>query len=405
MKPPARFNPARVLACAAALACPPLAHTGTGAHAAIATEHARAHPYHVTYAEATLDRERGVLQVAMRLWPDDLQLAIERFTGNTDLDIDSPEADEHIVAYLGTRFLVRTPADDTEAAPLAPGGVDRDAPPVRWVGKEIGIKHAWVYFETPVPDAATTIDIANAALFGVVPRQETTIELRVGDRRLSAVSTPRDPWTRLRLDRGADTVAMLAGTLGDRLRSLDEPIPLDTDSDGPLRLITLRLPDPDTHAPPATELLASVARAAPLLAIAEPGIAERLRTELARRLGDRASLDIIDTADGPAEPLRRATAHIASPGSIVAILVRSPGGSTPANRVANALRSLEPDRNVRAAIAFTTEPIAGRDGPLLADLRGLPAPSMARWAEAADQRGPVFPAWLVIRVRSDPGND
>ena len=284
--------------------------------------------------------------------------------------------------------------------------LDPDAPPVSWVGKEIGVKHAWIYFETPLPSGAATIDIANTALFDVVPNQENTIELRLGERRLSAVSTPRDPWTRLRLDRGADSIALLAGTLGDRLSPLTDPLPLQTRAGGPLKLLTLRLPEPEAQAPAAAALLEGVARSAPLLIVAEDDIARTLRRAFAADpLGPAPGTrdrEIVTSSDGPASPVRRATAHLASPGAVVAVVVRTPGGSTPANRVANALRSLEPERNVRAAVARTDRPIGPGNTRRLADLRGLPAPSMARWADAAGQRGPIFPEWLVIEHHDEP---
>ena len=412
-------RPVAALACAAALALPTISRPSAGAHAATAHTSAHAahnegsegsegnntlHPYHVSYTEATLDRERSVLQVAMRLWPDHLQDALRVFTEDPKFDIDGPSADEHIAAYLGTRFTVRAAAGAPQESPAGNDGIDPGASPVRWVGKEIGVKHAWLYFETPVPSGAATIDVANTALFGVTARQENTIELRVGDRSLSAVSTPLDPWTRLRLDRGPDSIALLAGTLGNRLHALADPPPLDRAGDGPVKLITLRLPEPDTRAPAAAELLASVARAAPLLVIAEPELAGYLRAELDRQQFDHDALELIEAAGNPAEPLSRATEHIARPGAVVAVAIRSPGGSNPANRVANALRSLEPERNLPAAVALTDEPIAGDNRTRLADLRGMPAQAIARWAQAADQRGPVFPVWLVIHARAERAN-
>ena len=71
------------------------------------------HPFHVTIAEAQVNiNERGnkVLEVALRVEPDELELAIERRIDRKFKLETAPDADKLIVAYLDDVFRVRHPA-------------------------------------------------------------------------------------------------------------------------------------------------------------------------------------------------------------------------------------------------------------------------------------------------------
>ena len=114
--------PAR-LAFLLALACPALL--------------AAAHPGHASMAEIELNPKSGNLEVALCVWPEALERAIQ--TGDRPpLRLEAPdeleaEVDRRIVALLARRFVVR----DAEGRILK----------IRWVGKQVDVKRCWLYFE------------------------------------------------------------------------------------------------------------------------------------------------------------------------------------------------------------------------------------------------------------------
>ena len=128
------------------------------------------HPFHVSVAEMEFDAETKKLEVALRVWPIDLEKVL-RLKHQQAVDLDKTEnVDELIVAYLLASFLVQKG--------------DGDPIQIEWVGKEIDAKHAWLYFEIPVDDPADLL-ITNRVCFEAVPDQENTILFRHDSRQLS----------------------------------------------------------------------------------------------------------------------------------------------------------------------------------------------------------------------------
>lgn len=151
---------------------------------------AGAHPYHVVFAEAEANPETGRLQVAMRVFPEDLERALERMSGRERVDLDQTEGvDELIARYLARTVLLRDPEASRE---------EGDAPAlstIRWVGKEVGIRHAWLYFEVELgrPDAEG-LEVSLRAMFEIEPTQENTVRFRRGEERVTVRCNRREPW-------------------------------------------------------------------------------------------------------------------------------------------------------------------------------------------------------------------
>ena len=103
---------------------------------------AAAHPGHASLAEIELNLETGNLEVALCVWPEVLERAIN--SGDQPaLRLESrgeamAEVDRRIVALLDRQFVVR----DASGKALE----------IRWVGKQVDLKRCWIYFE--VVDAA-----------------------------------------------------------------------------------------------------------------------------------------------------------------------------------------------------------------------------------------------------------
>ena len=99
--------------------------------AAWTTSVALAHPFHITTADATLNRTTQSLEVSLELSPIELERAIAlRF--NVDLDVDDKEAEAVIARYA------------TEAFKVEQAGIPAV---LQWVGMELDITTGWLYFE------------------------------------------------------------------------------------------------------------------------------------------------------------------------------------------------------------------------------------------------------------------
>lgn len=145
---------------------------------------AAAHPFHVSVAECEWNADSGALEVSLRVAPEDLERALSRraksrVSLDTTDDVDALAAD-----YL------------REAFTLAPPGADEPLE-LKWIGKEVTTKTAWLYFEIAAPDGVAGLELTNRALVEVEPTQINTVNIRARDQRTS-----------LRLDRKRPTAAI-----------------------------------------------------------------------------------------------------------------------------------------------------------------------------------------------------
>ncbi len=142
---------------------------------------AAAHPFHTTVAEAKVDRKSGRLQVALRLFPGDLEQALSLRTSRT-IDLEATKGvDELIVRYLEEVFLVRP------APPKDKVGE------VFWVGKEVSVQTAWLYFEVALPASLGRLEISNRIFFEVQKRQINTLSIKGDELKASMQFTLESP--------------------------------------------------------------------------------------------------------------------------------------------------------------------------------------------------------------------
>jgi hypothetical protein len=139
---------------------------------------ATVHPFHITMAEAEFNPETNRLEVALRVYhPTDLEAALSRRAGaKVDLE-KTGKVDDLILAYLREAF-VATPEGAKEPARI------------EWVGKEVSLKTAWLYFEVDLPAGIDGTTFKNRLLFEVERDQANTIVFRDATRRASLRLTP-----------------------------------------------------------------------------------------------------------------------------------------------------------------------------------------------------------------------
>ena len=123
-----------------------------------------AHPFHVSIAEAEWSSKTKSLEVALRVHPSDLEKALSRRAKKT-IDLDkTPKIDVLIQDYLKEVFQAR---------------VEKAAPEkIKWVGKEVKVKHAWLYFEIPLESGLSNVQFTNRIFFELLEDQVNTINFR-----------------------------------------------------------------------------------------------------------------------------------------------------------------------------------------------------------------------------------
>lgn len=168
------------------------------------------HPFHVATAETRWNMETKKLEVSIRCHPIDLETALRRRTGKK-IDLDSTEnVDQLLTEYLRETFQLHqgplpapAPAPTPEAALATPKvstesstaptpindsaakATESNLAKIRWVGKEIDMKWAWLYIEIEPTDLNQEMHMTNTILMDVLDDQSNTVIIRLGTQRQS----------------------------------------------------------------------------------------------------------------------------------------------------------------------------------------------------------------------------
>ena len=141
------------------------------------------HPSHVTIAQAEFNAESASLEVALRIDPFDLEKALTAVAGEP-VNLDQTEnVDELVVDYLNEAFVLQF----DEADPIE----------LNWVGKEVFVHTAWLYFEFTLPDGPDGAQLTNRLLFELQDDQVNTVNYRRGASLKTLHHTLEEPRQRL----------------------------------------------------------------------------------------------------------------------------------------------------------------------------------------------------------------
>jgi hypothetical protein len=136
-----------------------------GVTALVSTDVA-AHPAHASTAEATWNASAKSLEIALRVTPEDLARAVLVDGKPWNLE-PSAAADAALRAYLHDAIELRA-ANGSEAKLV-------------WVGAEVGIEEAWLYFELDLDAPIAGAVLTHRLFFDLEPTQLNVLRLRVGD--------------------------------------------------------------------------------------------------------------------------------------------------------------------------------------------------------------------------------
>ena len=157
--------------------------------ASFATDVAASHPYHVSKAEVNWNTDSGNFEVALCVWPSDLEKALAAQAGKP-VDLAKVEQlDELLTSYIKRKFRVRKTAADGKPTDLAA---------IRWVGHEKNNKEAWLYFEVVGDKKQVDWTIENRVFFELNEDQLNQIQFTLGRTYQSHLSSAAKPIHSLR---------------------------------------------------------------------------------------------------------------------------------------------------------------------------------------------------------------
>jgi len=154
LKPLTHFTTALLLACAWAWAPPARALAPT----------AVAHKYYTSLARVEYNAEGKTVEISLRVFADDLELALTRRAGRRVSLERTKDAEQLVLAYLRETFQIRNR--------------EGEAKPLRWVGLELRSGVAWLYFEAEMPEGLSGARLRAHVLFELFPEQVNTVSVR-----------------------------------------------------------------------------------------------------------------------------------------------------------------------------------------------------------------------------------
>ena len=160
---------------------------------------AASHPFHVSRAEIEYNAKRKTFEVALCVWPEDLEKAASKLE-NRDVNIDlETEANRDAIfkKYVAAKFKfveATDPESDTKSNANKPTPAK-----IRWIGSEIKIKQGWLYFEVAADASVSDWTIENRMFFELNDDQLNQIQVQNGKLMASqtlSVNQPSANWSR-----------------------------------------------------------------------------------------------------------------------------------------------------------------------------------------------------------------
>lgn len=130
-----------------------------------------AHKFYASLAQVERTAD-GTLEVAVRLFPDDLEEALRRSTGRRVVAEDSKAFASALMPWLNRHFALDS---------------GRQRATFTYVGAEVTVQVVWVYVEARWPAGLDASAMTNDILVDLFPDQVNTVNFVEGGRRSSQV--------------------------------------------------------------------------------------------------------------------------------------------------------------------------------------------------------------------------
>jgi hypothetical protein len=140
---------------------------------ALGSQPAFAHKFHASLAEVEYVPSTHVVEVAIRVFPDDLEDALaQRAHKHVRLD-RTPNAEQLAAEYVQTAFRL-VDATGNEAR-------------FEWVGMEVKADSAWLYVQASAPNGVAGMKLRDALFFELFPDQVNTVNVKQASARATLV--------------------------------------------------------------------------------------------------------------------------------------------------------------------------------------------------------------------------
>ncbi len=155
MKHLTRVVTAVLLGCAATWATPAPPSAATAA---------AAHKFYTSLARVEYNAAEKSVEVTLRIFADDLELALTRRAGS-EVRLDrTKDADRLVLDYLRDTFEIRNRDGEVKA--------------LKWVGMELRAGVAWLYVEAEMPEGLSGARLRDHVLFELFAEQVNTVSVR-----------------------------------------------------------------------------------------------------------------------------------------------------------------------------------------------------------------------------------
>ncbi|PCJ53205.1 MAG: hypothetical protein COA70_09760 [Planctomycetota bacterium] len=136
------------------------------------------HSVATTQLEMEVDQESGALEIALHLSPNDLETCLTQWNGRA-IRLDKEEnIDELITVYLQAHLSILN--------------AEQEAASFTWVGKDIKLRDAWVYFQLEVDGSLEGKQLHNDLLTGLHHDYVSTVSLRLPKQKMRSLRFDRE---------------------------------------------------------------------------------------------------------------------------------------------------------------------------------------------------------------------
>lgn len=137
-----------------------------------------AHPFHVSVAQVRYNEQNKSLEIALKLFTDDLENALTGSFGNQGWNLATPKqlpaADQYVRNYLKPRFAVKQ---------------NNKILTWNWIGAEYGMDAVWCYLELYNFDENAGFEWRNIVFLEIFSDQKNIGHFEIGNDKISVYTT------------------------------------------------------------------------------------------------------------------------------------------------------------------------------------------------------------------------
>lgn len=135
------------------------------------------HDFHTSLTEARVNQTNKSLEITVRVFSDDLELAIQKFSKQESLKITDPQSDALIQSYFRKHLAFVK---------------EKDVVFGQYLGKEVETDVTWIYIEIPKADRLKGFNLLNTIFLEVFDDQTNVVNFIDGEIRQTLLFSKKD---------------------------------------------------------------------------------------------------------------------------------------------------------------------------------------------------------------------